>query len=152
KDAKKVLDSLTASSSDANEQRLYLLGEVARTSDNDDEFLKYLEQLRQQAPTSPWLEQSLLSAGNVFLLRKDYDRAIDSYRELQQRFPNAGRASYAHWKAAWLSLRQGRNAEAKKDFEEQIALYPSSNEVPAALYWRARLAEEDGETAKARAF
>jgi soluble lytic murein transglycosylase len=128
------------------------LAEVARTSDNDDEFLKYLEQLRQQAPTSPWLEQSLLSAGNVFLLRKDYDRAIDSYRELQQRFPNAGRASYAHWKAAWLSLRQGRNAEAKKEFEEQIALYPSSNEVPAALYWRARLAEEDGETAKARAF
>lgn len=152
KDAKKVLDSLTASSPAGNEQKLYLLGEVARSSDNDDEFLKYLEQLRQQAPTSPWLEQSLLSAGNVFLLRKDYDRAIDSYRELQQRFPSAGRASYAHWKAAWLSLRQGRNTEAKKEFEEQIALYPSSNEVPAALYWRARLAEEDGETAKARAF
>jgi peptidoglycan lytic transglycosylase len=152
KDAKKVLDSLTPPSPDTNAQKLYLLGEIARSSDNDDEFLKNLDQLRQQAPTSPWLEQGLLSAGNVFLLRKDYDRAIDSYRELQQRFPNAGRASYAHWKAAWLTLRQGRKAEAEKEFEEQVALYPSSNEVPAALYWRARLAEEDGETAKARAF
>ncbi|MGE5736641.1 MAG: tetratricopeptide repeat protein, partial [Acidobacteriota bacterium] len=152
KDAKKILDSLAPSSADTNAQKLYLLGEVARGSDNDDEFLKDLDQLRQQAPTSPWLEQGLLSAGNVFLLRKDYDRAIDAYRELQQRFPNAGRAPYAHWKAAWLTLRQGRKAEAEKEFEEQIGLYPSSNEVPAALYWRARLAEEDGETAKARAF
>lgn len=152
KDAKKILDSLTPNSADINAQKLYLLGEVARGSDNDDEFLKDLDQLRQQAPTSPWLEQGLLSAGNVFLLRKDYDRAIDAYRELQQRFPNAGRASYAHWKAAWLTLRQGRKADAEKEFEEQIGLYPSSNEVPAALYWRARLAEEDGETAKARAF
>jgi len=152
KDAKKILDSLAPSSADTNAQNLYLLGEVARGSDNDDEFLKDLDQLRQQAPTSPWLEQGLLSAGNVFLLRKDYDRAIDAYRELQQRFPNAGRAPYAHWKAAWLTLRQGRKAEAEKEFEEQIGLYPSSNEVPAALYWRARLAEEDGETAKARAF
>jgi soluble lytic murein transglycosylase len=152
KDAKKVLESVQPPSADINAQRLYLLGEVARTSDNDDEFLKYLDQLRQSSPTSPWLEQSLLSAGNVYLLRKDYDRAIDSYRELQQRFPNAGRASYAHWKAAWLTMRQGRNEEAKKEFEDQIALYPASNEVPAALYWRARLAEEEGETAKARAF
>jgi soluble lytic murein transglycosylase len=152
KDAKKILDSLAPGSADTNAQKLYLLGEVARGSDNDDEFLKDLDQLRQQAPTSPWLEQGLLSAGNVFLLRKDYDRAIDAYRELQQRFPNAGRAPYAHWKAAWLTLRQGRKAEAEKEFEEQIGLYPSSNEVPAALYWRARLAEEDGETAKARAF
>jgi soluble lytic murein transglycosylase len=152
KDAKKILDALAPSSADVNAQKLYLFGEVARASDNDDEFLKDLDQLRQQAPTSPWLEQGLLSAGNVFLLRKDYDRAIDAYRELQQRFPNAGRAPYAHWKAAWLTLRQGRKAEAEKEFEEQIGLYPSSNEVPAALYWRARLAEEDGETAKARAF
>ena len=87
---------------------------------------------------NPWLEQALLSAGNIYLLRRDYDRAIDSYRELQQRFPNGGRASYAHWKATWLSLRQGRRSDAEKGFEEQIELYPSSGEVPAALYWRRR--------------
>jgi soluble lytic murein transglycosylase len=125
---------------------------VARASDDEDGFLKNLAQLRQDAPNSPWLEQALLSAGNIFLLKKNYDRAIDAYRELQERFPNAGRASYAHWKAAWLTLRQGRKEEAKKAFEEQIALYPSSNEVPAALYWRARLAREDGDLEMARAF
>ena len=108
--------------------------------------------LRQADPTSSYLEQALLSAGNIYLLRHDYDHAIDAYRELQQRFPNGGRASYAHWKATWLSLRQGRREDAEKGFDEQIDLYPMSGEVPAALYWRARLAEEDGDPAKARAY
>ncbi len=122
-------------------------------SDNDEAgFLQYLAQLRQAAPTSFWLQQALLSAGNYYLLKPDYDKAIDAYRELQQRFPTAGRASYAHWKVAWLSLRQGRTAEAKTGFEQQIGLYPTSAEVPAALYWRARLAEEDKDSAMARAY
>lgn len=152
KDAKQVLNSTPDSTPDVAAQKLFLLGECARTANEDDEFLRLQAQLRQSAPTSQWLEQSLLAAGNVYLLRRDYDRAIDAYREMQQRFPNGARASYAHWKVAWLSLRQGRNDEAKQEFDQQLALYPNSGEVPAALYWRARLAEEDNEPNKARAY
>jgi soluble lytic murein transglycosylase len=152
KEAKKALESMPPSTPDINAQVLFNIGELARTVDDDQTFFKILDQLRQTAPTSPWLEQALLSAGNIYLLHHDYDKAIDSYRELQQRFPNGGRASYAHWKVAWLSLRQGRNADARKAFEEQIALYPTSTEVPDALYWRARLAEEDNDPAMARAY
>jgi soluble lytic murein transglycosylase len=151
-EARQMLDSLQGLSTELDAQRHYLLGEIARSSDDEAAFLSNLALIRQQAASSPWLEQALLSAGNIYLLKKDYDKAIDAYRELQQRFPNGNRASYAHWKAAWLTMRQGRNDEAKKEFEEQIAWYPASNEVPAALYWRARLAAEDGESAKARAF
>jgi soluble lytic murein transglycosylase len=152
KEAKKVLETLDSSTPDINTQRLYNLGEIARGSDDEEGFLRFLAQLRQTAPTSFWLQQALLSAGNFYLLKPDYDKAIDAYRELQQRFPNAGRASYAHWKVAWLSCRQGRTAEAKTGFEQQIGLYPTSAEVPAALYWRGRLAEEDKDPAMARAY
>jgi soluble lytic murein transglycosylase len=152
KDAKSALDAVATPDPEIQGERLFNLGEIARTSDDVDGFLKILAQMREQTPTSVWLEQSLLAAGNIYLLRRDYDHAIDAYRELQQRFPNGSRASYAHWKAAWLSLRQGRNAEARQAFEQQIALYPSSPEIPQALYWRARLAEEDGDTAMARAY
>src|SRR6185437_13831449 len=86
------------------------------------------------------------------LLQRDYDKAIDFYRELDQRFPESPRAHYAHWKAAWLNLRQNRTEEAKKEIEEQIAQYPGSPEVPAALYWRARMAEQDHDLGKARAY
>jgi soluble lytic murein transglycosylase len=152
REAKQLLGSIPDATPEVSAQRLFLLGEVARATDDDDGFLRYQAQLRQTSPASPWLEQSLLASGNLYLLRRDYDKAIDSYRELQQRFPNGGRASYAHWKVAWLSLRQGRNEEAKQGFDQQIALYPSSGEIPSALYWRARLAEEDNELAKACAY
>jgi soluble lytic murein transglycosylase len=152
KDAQQVLSSLPQNNPDVVAQRLYLLGEVSRNTDDQDGFLRWQAQLRQTAPDSPWMEQSLLAAGNMYLLKPDYDHAIDAYRELQQRFPNGNRASYAHWKVAWLSLRQGRNQEAAQEFEQQIALYPASAEVPAALYWRARLAEEDNEPGKAQAY
>jgi peptidoglycan lytic transglycosylase len=152
KEAKKVLETLDSSSPEINPQRLYNLGEVARDDDDEHGLLQYLAELRQAAPTSFWLQQALMSEGNYYLLKTDYDKAIDAYRELHERFPDASRAAYAHWKVAWLSLRQGRTAEAKTGFEEQIGLYPTSAEVPAALYWRARLAEEDKDPGMARAY
>jgi soluble lytic murein transglycosylase len=152
REARRILEQAPTMPLELNAQRIFNLGEIARSANDDDSFLRIVEQLRQIAPTSSWLEQALFSAGNIYLLRRDYNRAIDAFRELQQRFPNGGRAAYAHWKAAWLSLRQGRVAEAKTGFDSQIALYPSSSEVPAALYWRARLAEEDDDGPLARAF
>lgn len=153
REAKKVLDGMESSAgTEINIQRIFNLAEIARSDNDEPGFLQYLGQLRQAAPTSFWLQQALLSEGNYYLLKPDYDKAIDAYRELQQRFPKGGRASYAHWKVAWLSLRQGRTAEAKTGFEQQIGLYPTSAEVPAALYWRARLAEEDKDSAMARAY
>jgi soluble lytic murein transglycosylase len=152
REAKSELTTLPGASADQNAQRLYILGEVAWALDQNDEFYRTVDELRQLAPTSQWLEAALLSVANLHLVHHEYDQSLDAFRELQQRFPTGARASYAHWKAAWLTLRQGRNDEAKKEFEEQIALYPNGNETSNALYWRARLAEEDNQPAMARAY
>ena len=151
-EAKKVLDAVPSAPPEINAQRLFEIGEMERAADQDDAFLRTVEQLRQADPNSPWLEQALMSQGNIYLLRRDYDHAIDSYRECQERFPSGSRADYAHWKVAWLSLRQSRLADAKKALDDQIALYPSSSETPAALYWRGRLAEEDNDPGMARSY
>jgi len=152
REARSILEAMPSSTPELDARRLFNLGELARSANDDESFLRYVDRLRTEYSSSPYLEQALLSAGNVYLLRRNYDRAIDFYRELVQRFPNGERASYAHWKVAWLSLRQGRKEEAEKGLEEQIALYPHSPEVPAALYWRGRLAEEDNGAALAHAF
>ncbi len=151
-DSRQLLLSMGVQTGDAEAERLYLLNETARSTSDEEGVQRTLNELRQFGPASPWLEQALLSAGNMYLLKHDYDRAIDYFRELQQRFPKGGHASSAHWKAAWLTFRQGRTDDARKGFEEQVELYPGSAEIPAALYWRARLAEEDGNPAMARAF
>jgi soluble lytic murein transglycosylase len=152
RDAQKVLTAMGPQSGDAEAHRLYLLSETERSTQDEESVQRTLAQLREFGPSSPWLEHALYSTASMYLLKPDYDHAIDYYRELEQRFPNGSRAAYAHWKAAWLSFRLGRIDEARKGFEDQIALYPDSGEVPSALYWRARLAEEQKDPAMARAF
>ena len=151
-EAKAELSTLAGATPEQNAQRLYILGEVAWASDQNELFYQLVDELRQMAPTSSWLESALLSVANLRLVHHEYDQALDAFRELQQRFPKGSKASYAHWKAAWLTLRMGRNDEAMKLFEEQIAAYAGGNEANAALYWRARLAEEDNDPTMARAF
>ena len=135
---------------EANAQRLYLLCEIARGDDNESALDANLERMRQESPASQWLAQALLSAGNFYLLRKDFERAQSLFGEMSRRFPSNARASYANWKAAWLTFRQGRREEAKQAFENQVALYPDRPEVPAALFWRARIAEDEHDYLTAR--
>ncbi len=149
-EAKATLETLSALPTELDARRLYELAEITRT--DDIQFLAFLEQLRAQAPASTWLEEALLSAAGKYLLAGDYDRAVDFYRELHERFPKGRYGAYAHWRTAWLNFRQGRREEARRGLEQQIALYPASPQVPAAAYWRARLAEEDGEPARAQAW
>jgi peptidoglycan lytic transglycosylase len=151
-EARRFVESVTDTTGEANAQRLYMLAELQRSSDDQKTMLATLDQMRQIAPASPWFEQALLSTANKFLLDKQYDRALEFYRELQQRFPTGGVAHYAHWKATWMAWRLGRTVEAKQGFEQQIALYPDSPEISAALYWRGRLAEEENEPGRARAY
>ena len=156
KDARDILEKLPLTGDNAltdpqKAERLYYLGEITRGND-DKAFATYLTMLRSIEPPGKWLEDSLLSTGNSYLLKKDIATAAKFYMELAARVPEGKYGSYAHWKAAWISYRQNDKAEARRLFEEQVDLYPTSNEVPNALYWRARIAEDEHDPAKARAF
>ena len=80
-DAKQLLHAMGTQSGDAEAERLYLLSETARSTSDENAVLETLNRLRQYGPSSPWLEQALLSAGNMYLLKRDYDHAIDQFRE-----------------------------------------------------------------------
>ena len=152
RDARAALDRIPDDGSDASAEKWYQRAEIARNANDDAGLNTILEHMRATTPKSPWLESALLTAGNMYLLRKDYDRAIDYYREIHQRFPDGTKAAYTHWKCAWLTYRQNRPEQAKKYFEEQIEFYPGTNEVPNAMYWRARMAEDDKDYGLARAY
>lgn len=141
-----------ASGVDAKAQSLYFLAEIARDKDDGQKNRDYVAQLRTLAPDSTWMSEALLSAGNMYMLRRDYDTAVPFYAEIYQRQKNGRFSPYTHWKTAWLTYRMGKKDEAKKLFEEQIEMYPASAEVPAAIYWRGRMAEDDGDKPLARAY
>ena len=143
--AKSLLESIPTTSEPHEAERLYYLHEIARNKDDGDTERRVLAELIQKFPSSSWLQEALLSASNMYLLRPDYNSAIEYYSAQFKLFPEGKYSPYSHWKAAWLNLRIGNKDEAKRLMEEQIKLYPAGQEVPPALYWRARLAEEDGD-------
>ncbi|HEY5174405.1 MAG TPA: transglycosylase SLT domain-containing protein [Terriglobales bacterium] len=150
--ARAALDRIPDDGSEASAEKWYQRAEIARDASDDAALTTILEHMRSTTPKSPWLESALFTAGNLYLLRKDYDRAIDYYRELHDRFPSGTKAAYAHWKCAWLTYRQNRKEQAKKYFDEQIEFYPATNEVPNAMYWRGRMAEDESQYGAARAY
>ena len=150
--AKEVLARIPDDGSEGSAEKWYESAEIARNTNNDAELTNILEHMRATSPHSPWLESALFTSGNMYLLRQDYDKAIDYYKEIHDRFPTSSKASYAHWKCAWLTYRQNRPEEAKKYFDQQIEFYPASNEVPNAMYWRGRMAEDDKNYGLARSY
>ncbi len=150
--AREALDQIPDDGSEASAEKWYQQAEIARNANDDASLSNILEHMRASTPKSPWLEATLLSAGNMYLLRKDYDRALDYYREIHERFPSGTKAAYAHWKCAWLTYMQRRNDQAKKYFEEQVEFYPGTNEVSNAMYWRGRMAEDERDYSTARAY
>jgi soluble lytic murein transglycosylase len=133
-------------------RRAYLLMELARNRNDIDGQQRIVADMESRFPQSEWLAEALLSSGNMYLLSRDYAKAVEYYGYLAAHFPQNKNAAAAHWRAGWLNYRQGLYADAARTFDEQIHLYPSATETVAALYWRARLYEsQDNKPAVAAA-
>jgi soluble lytic murein transglycosylase len=135
-------ETLAPTNDENGARRLYLLMELARDRDDLTAQTTYVETMRANFPHSPWLAEALFSSGNMYMLRKDYPRAVTYYSDLAERFPQNTNAAAAHWRAGWWSYRQGLYPQAARIFEEQIKQYPGAKETVSALYWRARLYEQ----------
>jgi soluble lytic murein transglycosylase len=122
-------------------RRLYLLMELARNRDDGEDQRRIVALMESNFPHSPWLAEALLSSANMYMLRRDYPTAVEYYSYLATHFPENKNAAAAHWRAGWLSYRQGLFADAERLFDEQIRLYPAAKETVSALYWRGRLYE-----------
>jgi soluble lytic murein transglycosylase len=116
--------------------------ELARNRDDLTAQAAYVDVLKTSFPRSQWYAEALFSSGNMYLLRKDYARAVTYYADLAEKFPTDKNAAAAHWRAGWWSYRQGLYPQAAQIFEEQIKQYPGAKETVSALYWRARLYEQ----------
>jgi soluble lytic murein transglycosylase len=122
-------------------RRLDLLMELARDRDDGAEQKRIVSEMETRFPSSPWLAEALFSAGNMYMLKRDFPTAVEYYSYLAKQFPESKNAPAAHWRAGWLSYRQRQYAEAARLFDEQIKLYPAASETVSALYWRGRLFE-----------
>jgi soluble lytic murein transglycosylase len=135
------VEALSDTADENGARRMYLLIELARNRADLDEQKRLVAEMERRFPESNWLAEALFDSGNTYLLKREYPQAIAYYSELAARFHESKHASAAHWKAGWLSYRQGLYSDAARLFDEQIRLFPATEEAVSALYWRARLYE-----------
>ena len=134
-------EALPDTSDENGARRLYLLNELARDRQDTSAQQSIVAEMQRRFPQSPWLEEALFSSGNMYLLRRDYPKAIEYYGYLAEHFPRGGNAAAANWRAGWLSYRLGQYPVAAQHFAQEIKQYPGASESISALYWRARLFE-----------
>jgi soluble lytic murein transglycosylase len=134
-------EALADTNDENGARRMYLLMELARNRNDDLDQKKLVEQMEARFPRSQWLAEALFSSANMYMLRRDYPTAVGYYSYLATHFPENTNAAAAHWRAGWLSYRQGLFADASRMFDEQIRLYPGAKETVSAIYWRGRLYE-----------
>lgn len=143
------LRSLEVADPEADAERLHYVVVAARRMRNFGAMDTALDGLRRQYPASPWRLEALTHAGNEFLLTNDAERYEPLYRECAAAFPRHPRAAYCHWKVAFLHYVR-RQPDALDLLRAHVERYPASENVPAALYFLARLEEATNDYPAAR--
>ena len=138
-----TVERLPDTSDDTAAAKPYMLAELSRDEHDSTGHDAIIAQMVQRYPTSRWLEEALYSGGNMYLLLHDSTQAIYHYSTLVRLFPASTYAPSAHWRAAWMNYRARNYPEAARLMDEQIVRYPGGLEIPAALYWRGRIYEDE---------
>lgn len=138
-----AVERLPDTSDDSAAAKQYMLAELSRDEHDSTGHDTIIAQMVQRYPTSRWLEEALYSGGNMYLLLHDSTQAIYHYSTLVRLFPASTYAPSAHWRAAWMNYRARNYPEAARLMDEQIVRYPGGQEIPAALYWRGRIYEDE---------
>ncbi len=141
--SKRDVEKLPNTGDDSAALKLYMLAEISRNEDDRTAHDAILTEIVKRFPQSRWLEEALYSGGNMYLLKHDAQQAIYHYTTLVMLFPNSTYAPSAHWRAAWMNYRIRNYSEAARLMDEQIQRYNGGIEVPSALYWRARILEDE---------
>jgi soluble lytic murein transglycosylase len=140
--SRRDVEKLPNTTDDSAALKFYMLAELSRNEHDETTHDGLIAQMVQRFPTSRWLEEALYSGGNMYLLKRDAQQATYHYSLLVKMFPNSTYAASAHWRTAWMNYRLHNYAEAARLMDEQIQGYSAGIEVPGALYWRARIYEE----------
>lgn len=132
-------------------QAMFYRAENYRRLEDDASFRRTVHQLEQRYPKSSWLERAWFSLANSRLVKRELDEANRYYRKMADRFSSGRRVTRAHWRVAWYHYRQRNHRRALALFAEHLERFPRSPHRPAALYWTARIRENSGDSAQARA-
>ncbi len=143
--------ALRPSGAETDAMRLHYILLCHRRLDDPAPMMAALDEIRRRAPASDWMLQSLIAAGNYYLVRNEAASFLPLFRACADRFSRASAAPDCHWKVAWRACL-GRRAEAESLLKEHLERHPSSSRAGAALYYLGKIEEERGNSAAAQLY
>ena len=130
-------------------ERLYLLSALERRKGLVQQMRSSLAKLAERHTGSEWYEEALLTVGNYYYLQDDRKEYPKWFRRLAEAFPRGEHAPYAHWKVCWRAWLDD-SGERRKLLGEHVTRFPASATASAAMYWLARLNDEEGRRTEAQ--
>jgi soluble lytic murein transglycosylase len=150
-EAAEILLSPMRDNQTADSERLRLLVHIYERAGDEPSMLNALNELFRQYPSSSSYADALFFAGGYFSRHGFWQTAAPYYQRLAQSFPTTHWAPQAEWWVTWFNVLEGKNQEAISGLDSYIQKYPKSFHIPAALYWLARIKQEQGLTVQAQA-
>jgi soluble lytic murein transglycosylase len=138
-----TLQKVQGADAQADAERLYLMAAAYRRLDRRESMEQQIDLLGKRYPDSEWHHKALVLAGNYHLLAKNNEAARYYYAKSYELFRDSDVAALGHWKVAWQAYRERRVEDARRLLQEHILTFPKSPQISAALYWLARLSEND---------
>ncbi len=147
-----LLQPALAENPELDAQRLYALIDAFLSKDDHPAALVLLNQLRTVYPNSGSYASALRRVGGYLVRQGDWKTAAEYYQTLRDEFPQSPSAREADWRHAWSLVLEGQSESAARALADHIAHFPDSPNIPAALYWLGRIAEDAGAEAEAKRF
>lgn len=151
RDALAALLALRPADAETDARRLHYVLLCHRRLDDPAAMMGALEEIRKRAPASEWALQSLIQAGNYYLVRNEAASYLPLFRACADLFPDRPPAAGCHWKVAWRAFLDHRQ-EAETLLREHLERYPASDRAGAALYYLGRIHEQQGNSAAAQVY
>jgi soluble lytic murein transglycosylase-like protein len=122
---------------------------TSRTGDYDTAAKLYTA-LYTDLPGTSQADTASYKVGYLAYDKGDLDRAVPLLREHLKRYPSSAHADEARWFIAWSLYRSGDLAAADIAMSEVLSLHGRSGLAAGAAYWKARIDDQQGNSAKAR--
>ncbi len=106
------------------------------------EGAKYFQEVIKEGPSSELAVKAQFFLGKIYEERKDFPKALETYRAAFEKYPEEYYAQWAGWRLGWIHYIEGKFEQAFDLFQEAANRFPDGSLVEYNLYWSAKSAEQ----------
>ncbi len=131
------------------EKSLFLKFQTQVRNGRREDALKTLSLFQAAYPRSSFLAQGLYLKATVHEDLGEMEKAVSTYREVGEKFPQSPYRFAALWNAGWIPYRKNDFRSALQTWDQLKKMEPPSRWMEKILYWGGKALEKNGRSQEA---